>query len=129
MKLKMSMHEDVVFLKSLLSFCINESDDTDAKFCKILAVLYNQLETKKFVLKQAERISNHIDDDLVLAIAVEFINTEELFGKEKAINNLERNLREQITSVTRQTNEELDHEIKKATVFADLMTNGMHIEM
>ena len=88
-----------------------------------------QLETKKFVLKQAERISNNIDDNLIFAIAVGFINTEELFGKEKALNVLERKLREQITSVTGQTNEELDHEIKKAVVFADLMTNGMHIEM
>ena len=129
MKLDMSMNEDLAFLKSLLTFCINESDDADTKFGKIVSVLYDQLETKKFVLKQAERISNNIDDNLIFAIAVGFINTEELFGKEKALNVLERKLREQITSVTGQTNEELDHEIKKAVVFADLMTNGMHIEM
>ena len=125
----MSMNEDIVFLKSLLSYCINESDDTDTKFVKIISVIYNQLETKKFTLKRAEEISNNIDDNLIFAIAVEFVNTEELFGKEKALNVLERKLREQITSVTGQTNEELDHEVKKAAVFADLMTNGIHIEM
>jgi replicative superfamily II helicase len=129
MKLDMGMNEDLAFLKSLLSFCINESDDADTKFGKIVSVIYNQLETKKFVLKQAELISNRVDNNLIFAIAVGLMNTEEMFGKEKALNVLERKLREQITSVTGQTNEELDHEIKKATVFADLMTNGIHIEM
>lgn len=129
MKLDMSMNEDLAFLKSLLSFCINESDDADTKFGKIVSVIYNQLETKKFVLKQAELISNRVDNNLIFAIAVGLMNTEEMFGKEKALNVLERKLREQITSVTGQTNEELDHEVKKATVFADLMTHGIHIEM
>jgi replicative superfamily II helicase len=129
MKLDMGMNEDLAFLKSLLSFCINESDDADTKFGKIVSVIYNQLETKKFVLKQAELISNHVDNNLIFAIAVGLMNTEEMFGKEKALNVLERKLREQITSVTGQTNEELDNEVKKAVVFADLMTHGIHIEM
>jgi len=99
----MGMNEDLAFLKSLLSFCINESDDADTKFGKIVSVIYNQLETKKFVLKQAELISNHVDNNLIFAIAVGLMNTEEMFGKEKALNVLERKLREQIRSVTGQT--------------------------
>ena len=52
----------------------------------------------------------------------------ELHGKEKAIQILEKNLRKQITSVTKQTDDELTHELVKAMVFSDLMIHGIHID-
>lgn len=124
----MDIYADLAFLKSILSFAIRTDDDVETKFENIVCVIYNQLETKEFKNKRAAEIAARINPQLVTAIATGFMNCVELYGKEKAIRILEKNLREQITSVTKQTDDELTHELVKAMVFSDLMIHGIHID-
>lgn len=124
----MDIYADLAFLKSILSFAIRTDDDAETKFENIICVIYNQLETKEFKNKRAAEIAARINPQLVTAIATGFMNCVELYGKEKAIRILEKNLREQITSVTKQTDDELTHELVKAMVFSDLMIHGIHID-
>lgn len=124
----MDIYADLAFLKSILSFIIRTDDDVETKFENIVCVIYNQLETKKFKNKRAAEIAARINPQLVIAVASGFMNCVELYGKEKAIRILEKNLREQITSVTEQTNDELTHELVKAVAFSDLMIHGIHID-
>lgn len=124
----MDIYADLAFLKSILSFAIRTDDDAETKFENIICVIYNQLETKEFKNKRAAEIAARINPQLVTAVASGFINCVELYGKEKAIRILEKNLRKQITSVTKQTDEELTHELVKAMVFSDLMIHGIHID-
>lgn len=124
----MDIYADLAFLKSILSFAIRNDDNVETKFENIVCVIYNQLETKEFKNKRAAEIAARINPQLVTAIASGFINCVELYGKEKAIRILEKNLREQITSVTKQTDDELTHELIKAVAFSDLMINGIHID-
>lgn len=124
----MDIYADLAFLKSILSFAIRTDDDAETKFENIICVIYNQLETKEFKNKRAAEIAARINPQLVTAVASGFINCVELYGKEKAIRILEKNLRKQITSVTKQTDDELTHELVKAMVFSDLMIHGIHID-
>ena len=124
----MDIYADLAFLKSILSFIIRTDDDVETKFENIVCVIYNQLETKEFKNKRAAEIAARINPQLVIAVASGFMNCVELYGKEKAIRILEKNLREQITSVTEQTNDELTHELVKAVAFSDLMIHGIHID-
>lgn len=124
----MDIYADLAFLKSILSFAIRTDDDVETKFENIVCVIYNQLETKEFKNKRAAEIAARINPQLVTAIATGFMNCVELYGKEKAIRILEKSLREQITSVTKQTDDELTHELVKAMVFSDLMIHGIHID-
>lgn len=124
----MDIYADLAFLKSILSFVIRTDDDVETKFENIVCVIYNQLETKEFKNKRAAEIAARINPQLVIAVASGFMNCVELYGKEKAIRILEKNLREQITSVTEQTNDELTHELVKAVAFSDLMIHGIHID-
>lgn len=124
----MDIYADLAFLKSILSFVIRTDDDVETKFENIVCVIYNQLETKIFKNKRAAEIAARINPRLVTAVASGFMNCVELYGKEKAIRILENNLREQITSVTGQTDDELTHELVKAVAFSDLMIHGIHID-
>lgn len=124
----MDIYADLAFLKSILSFVIRTDDDVETKFENIICVIYNQLETKEFKNKRAAEIAARINPQLVTAVASGFINCVELYGKEKAIRILEKSLREQITSVTKQTDDELTHELIKAVAFSDLMIHGIHID-
>lgn len=124
----MDIYADLAFLKSILSFVIRTDDDVETKFENIVCVIYNQLETKEFKNKRAAEIAARINPQLVIAVASGFMNCVELYGKEKAIRILEKSLREQITNVTKQTDDELTHELVKAVAFSDLMIHGIHID-
>lgn len=123
----MDIHADLAFMKSILSFAIRE-DDVETKFENIVCVFYNQLKTHEFKHKRAAEIAARINPNLVMAIAAGFMDCVDLYGKEKAIRILEKKLREQITSITKQTDDELTHELVKAMAFSDLMIHGIHID-
>lgn len=118
---------DLAFLKCILSMLV-QNDDVDMKYTKIAIVIYNQIGPGVFYHAKAKEISDQVDPILSHAIAKGFMDACETFGKEKALEIFEINLREQIKKVTGQTDAELNKELTHACAISNLMVNGIHID-
>jgi hypothetical protein len=122
------VYADLAFLKSILSFTRDPSISMEDKYYDIILVIYNQLDKKIYHNPRAKAIGERINPNLVYSIASSFKDCVDKYGRDEAVNILDKRVTKAVKAVTKQTDEELDKELRNAKIISDLLVNGIHIE-
>ena len=122
------IYADLAFLKSILSFTRDPSISMEDKYYDIILVIYNQLDKKIYHNPRAKAIGERINPNLVYSIANGFKDCVDKYGRDEAVNILDKRVTKAVKDVTKQSDEELDKELRNAKIVSDLLINGIHIE-